>query len=101
MVASYSGIYEEGDIEHINVPPMTLPESKSHIDMHGLRLPPLLPARYKKGRSVEGGKPIYGTEFLPFLLQEKNLQKLVNRMATLAPGTLTKKVTKCVHDGIH
>ena len=100
MVASYSGLYEEGDIEHINVPPMALPESESHIYMQGLRLLPLLPTHYKKGRSAEGGKPIYGIEFLTFSPAGKNLQKLVNRRATLAPGTSTKKVT-CVHDGIH
>ena len=29
----YSGLYEEGDIEHINVPPETV----SHIDMHAQR----------------------------------------------------------------
>ena len=60
MVASYSGLYEEGDIEHINVPPMTLPESESHIDMHGLRLPLYSPLAIKKAEVQKVGSLFMG-----------------------------------------
>ena len=46
-------------------------QDESHIDMHGLWLPPLLPACYKEGQSAKGGKLFYGTRCPPFLLQEK------------------------------
>ena len=98
MVANYSGLYEEGDIEHINVPPVPSQRSCLTLICTG-RDPTYLPTRYKKGHSAESGEPVYGTEIPPFLAG-KNWQKPVNRIAILAPSIPTKKVTAHVHDGI-
>ena len=97
MVVSYFGLYEEGDIEHINVPPV--PSQRPCLTLVCMgRDPTKLPTHYKKGRSAESGEPIDGTKFPPFSAQEKPAET-GKPEAKLAPSTPTN-VTARVHDGI-